>query len=318
MLDDLVGVIETLKSRIELHRTDLQKNEIRTRGTLIDPLLRALGWDVADPTLVTLEYATGEGRPDYALLGDNGKPSAFVEAKRLGVSLTTHRSQMLNYSNEQGVRYAAITDGDQWELYTVFEPKPIEERQILDVTISTTPATQCALKFLMIWRPNLKDGQPESAKQPLWGLQISESPLEATPEAQPLLPTPVLAGNWVGIKGYTVKKNTKPSRVRLPDGTELAINSWRNLLVRVAEWLIDKKVLTQETCPVLRTKNPSGRCIVNTEPNHPSGTGFQAYNRLSRGLYLNVHFSAKNMVGECIRLLESLGQDASSVSIIAT
>ena len=47
MLDDLVGVIETLKARIQSHRQDLQANEIRTRMALIDPLLQVLGWDTA-------------------------------------------------------------------------------------------------------------------------------------------------------------------------------------------------------------------------------------------------------------------------------
>ena len=36
MLDDLVEVIDTLKSRIEEHRADLQSNETRTRMALID------------------------------------------------------------------------------------------------------------------------------------------------------------------------------------------------------------------------------------------------------------------------------------------
>ena len=48
LLDDLVGVIETLKSRIRDYGKDLQANEIRTRMSLIDPLLNVLGWDVAD------------------------------------------------------------------------------------------------------------------------------------------------------------------------------------------------------------------------------------------------------------------------------
>ena len=43
MLDELVDVIETLKSRINEHRSVLQGNEAQTRLSLIDPLLRALG-----------------------------------------------------------------------------------------------------------------------------------------------------------------------------------------------------------------------------------------------------------------------------------
>ena len=47
-LDDLVHVIETLQQRIKDHGDSLRQNETRTRMALIDPLLQALGWDVAD------------------------------------------------------------------------------------------------------------------------------------------------------------------------------------------------------------------------------------------------------------------------------
>ena len=55
-LDDLVSVIEAIKQRIREHGDTLRQNETRTRMALIDPLLTALGWDVADPGLVTPEY----------------------------------------------------------------------------------------------------------------------------------------------------------------------------------------------------------------------------------------------------------------------
>ena len=45
LLDDLVGVIETLKERIATHGATLREYETRTRMALIDPLLQALGWD---------------------------------------------------------------------------------------------------------------------------------------------------------------------------------------------------------------------------------------------------------------------------------
>ena len=67
-LDDLVQVIEILQQRIRDHGDSLRQNEIRTRLALIDPLLRALGWDVADPGLVTAEYDVSGQRADYALL----------------------------------------------------------------------------------------------------------------------------------------------------------------------------------------------------------------------------------------------------------
>ena len=61
-LDDLTGVIETLQQRIRQHGPiTLRANETRTRMALIDPLLCALGWNTADPALVTPEYRVDVG-----------------------------------------------------------------------------------------------------------------------------------------------------------------------------------------------------------------------------------------------------------------
>ena len=138
MLDDLVGVIETLKTRIQDHRADLQASETRTRMALIDPLLTALGWDASDPRLVTPEYASN-GRADYALLSPDGPPAALVEAKKLGEALEPHRMQMLNYSNASGVAFSGLTDGNHWELYDVFRKDTLDKRRVLELSISDTP-----------------------------------------------------------------------------------------------------------------------------------------------------------------------------------
>ena len=69
LLDDLVGVIEVLKERIATHGATLRQNETRTRAALVDPLLQVLGWNTADPALVTPEYRVDVGWADYALIG---------------------------------------------------------------------------------------------------------------------------------------------------------------------------------------------------------------------------------------------------------
>ena len=184
-LDDLVSVIEALQQRIVSHRQSLQQNEIRTRTALIDPLLTALGWDVSDPALVTPEYSVGEGRADYALNGSETIPAAMVEAKRLGHALNDdERMQMLNYANARGVRYAAVTDGNAWELYEVFKQAPLEDRRLLTVRIVGSPAHELALQLLLLWRPNVASGQPVAAVEPLIGSAPVSQP--APPEMSPV------------------------------------------------------------------------------------------------------------------------------------
>ena len=112
LLDDLTGVIELLRERIQSHGEALRENETRTRMALVDPLLQALGWDVSDPAVVTPEFKVSGGWADYALLRSDGPPAATVEAKKLGEPLASHQMQMLNYANASGIDFAALTDGE--------------------------------------------------------------------------------------------------------------------------------------------------------------------------------------------------------------
>ena len=159
LLDELVRCLEVLQGRIQSHTAALQRNEAQTRLALIDPLLRALDWDVSDPGMVTPEYPVENGRVDYALLYPKGTPVAVVEAKKLGMALTAHRMQMLNYANMAGIPYAALTNGSSWELYEVFRQDSWEKRRILEVSLAAAPAYACALQLLPLWYPNLTADQ---------------------------------------------------------------------------------------------------------------------------------------------------------------
>ena len=178
---DLINVIETIKRRIETHRQSLQQNETRTRTALIDPLLTVLGWDVSDPGLVTPEYNVGQCRADYALInGSDIIPATIVEAKKLNCARNNDEwIQILTYAIAGGVPYAAVTDGNIWELYEVFKHAPLEDRCRLSVKISSTPAHQLALQLLLLWRPNLASGGPVAAQEPVLGTRREPATTEA-------------------------------------------------------------------------------------------------------------------------------------------
>lgn len=58
-------------------------NEAQVKSAVILPILRALGWNDADPSAILPEYKVRTRFVDYALL-DRGTPLIFVEAKRIG------------------------------------------------------------------------------------------------------------------------------------------------------------------------------------------------------------------------------------------
>ena len=205
LMYDLAGVIELLKTRIAAHGGILRENETRTRMALIDPLLKTLGWDTSDPAHVLPEYDVNGRKADYALLKD-GNPLVLVEAKKLGESLTSHRLQMLNYANVSGISYAGLIDGDNWEVYDVFQRRPLEDKRIIEVSIMGAPVSQCAWMLSLLPQASSVSEQAMSANQPVL---IQEHPVDKALGPQRLLDE--VAGYYGMEPGDLVSRNRKQS-----------------------------------------------------------------------------------------------------------
>ena len=311
-LDDLVGVIETLQERIRDHSPSLRENETRTRMALIDPLLQVLGWDTADPAMVTPEFNVSGRWADYALLGPGGKPVATVEAKKLGEPLGQHRMQMLNYSNASGVEYAGLTDGDHWEVYEVFQRGQLEDRRILDVSIANTPAHECALQLLLLWRLNLATGQPVLAREPIFAAK--PSPDLTAFQQSTTQDTVTWSGTSTTLAEYDSSAHTHPpSSILFEDGSECLVQFWYELLAHTAEWLWSKELLTQSNIPV--ASGPK-RYIISAEPVHPSGNSFAAPQRVGAvPLWISKHGNKLAMLRQTKALLRYCDVDPGAIQL---
>ena len=318
MLDNLIGVIETIQNRIQEHGQSLRQNETRTRMALIDPLLQALGWDISDPAFVIPEYPVGGYKADYALLRPDGHPAATVEAKRLGEPLETHLMQMLTYANASGVKYAGITDGDNWALYDVFKQVKLEDKRMLNLNISGTSAPRLALELLLLWRPNLASGEPMKANEPVLAAQQPSPGPQSTNVLQPVTVEPPSTSNegWTSILNLPpdVSWKSLPSTIRFPNEEERPINSkkWKQVLVEVIEWLISNGGLTKDKCPI---GQDSERYIVHTESMQPNGKAFFFPAKLSNGLFVASASTAKKAADDCVFLMKYCGQDPSKVQL---
>ena len=311
LLDDLVKVIETLKERIATHGPSLRENETRTRMALIDPLLQALGWDVSDPAMVTPEYSVGASRADYALLTPTGNPSALVEAKKLDESLAAHRMQMLNYANISGIPHAGLTDGNHWEMYTVFDQAPIEQRRILDVSIANIPTHEAALKLLLLWRPNLASGRPVAANAPVFGLaarQISDIPdlLETTQDSS------TATGNWVSLGEFRPDRGQNPpTAIRFSRGEAHPIARWQDVVVKVLENLIEYSRFTALDCPW----RVGAWTRVNTTPFDASGRNFNLPEKVAEGFYVETSGNRYHLIDRSRNLWKAFGNGTESVEL---
>lgn len=320
LLEPLVSTIETIKERITTHGASLRENETRTRMALIDPLLQALGWDVSNTAMVMPEYSVGASRADYALLAPTGNPCTLVEAKKLDESLASHRMQMLNYANIAGIPYAGLTDGNHWEMYTVFDQAPIEQRRILNVSIASTPAQEAALKLLLLWRPNLASGQPVAANAPVivsTGNHLAEPTIPAAiPESKPVDPLSAAKpaprpGEWVPLTNVKPGKGHKvPSAIRFSYGEARPTGSWGHVLAETAEWLVKSGDLKAVDCPI-----PGLAGFVNSSPTGPRGGQYANHLPVTGGLYVRANLYNFNIVGYSERLLRHFGKDPETVEL---
>ena len=291
----LVSCIEDLQTRIKDHRSSLSKIEMRTRVSLIDPLLCALGWDVSDPRIVTLKYPIDTIRADYALLREDGKPAAILETKKLGSELSNnHRMQMLNYANLRGIAYAGLSNGNTWELYDVFTKADLKDRKILDLSIEQSPAYHAALQLLCLWRPNLRSGDVTPAAVPIVGL----------PD-----PSPPCPEDWISLADYEPEHNTPVSpEVCFWNGTKEELTSWRDMVRVTVKVLYDANLLTEKNLPYRLFGGK--RYLIHTERRHSDGAPFRhPWSLPGTPLHMNINLSGNDIRRCCRKLLEDFGKD---------
>ena len=294
-LEKLCSKIELLKSRIRSHRTILEVNETRTRVALIDPLLNELGWDVSDPVRVTTEYSVGKGGvADYALFDNQGQLIAILEAKRLGTTLSAHQMQIVNYAVASGIRYAGLTNGDNWEVYDVFQQVELDKKRILDTSISTAPVHESVLKFLLLWHPNLASGLPVSPTLP---------PLPEPPER-----------DWIQLVEYNPPPHTRPpSAIKFWDGTYQNVTKWFEVLTLVVEKLYAERLIDNKNIPI---ESSPGTYLVNSEPVHRNGKSFYNYKQIGElSLYVNTNLNAGQVRTNVKKLLERYSSNSTNVYV---
>ena len=324
MLDDLVATIETLKARIRDYGDSLRQNEYRTRAALIDPLLKVLGWDVADPSLVTPEYKVGSAgnspRADYGLLDNNGNLVSAIEAKHLGESLANHEKQIFDYAWNLQIKFAGLTDGDHWYFVDLSQIAS-SDKTILQLRLTDTPTHEAALKLLLLWRPNLASGQPVAASTPVVAATVKPI-LESVPPTlnpTPAVVSPVLATFapevWTPlsyISDADAKGQRHPKAVKFNDGEPRVIRAWWQVLAEVANCLSEYGYLTIADCPIGTGK---GWQFINSVPRSPRGRNFAQPKQIPSGLYLEAKMSSHMVVRHSKRLLAYFNVDPTAVEL---
>lgn len=178
----LESVLDSVRKRI-IRSQGKRLNEENTKATLIEPVLRALGWDVEDDEEVCREFRHNRrDKPvDYGLLSMR-TPRLFVEAKAIGENLDDRRwsNQIMGYAGVAGVQWIVLTDGNEYRIYNTHAPVSVEEKLFRTVRVSEdSPILVETLELLakdrieenrieQLWRAHYVDRQVKTALDQLF------------------------------------------------------------------------------------------------------------------------------------------------------
>lgn len=313
-LESLLQLVETLRERISDHRAALSQSEALTRYALIDPLLRELGWDTSDPTMVMPEYRVPNNQiADYVLFSD-GAPVIVVESKKLDESLRGGRAldQGILYCAHTGASYFLLTDGNRWELYESGRTNPQTAFSLTD----DSPAQSC-LKALALWRPSVQSGQISTGQVPVTGL-TRDSTHVGIPTDACLQPEPDTSREyeWRPLSGLNPEKgDPAPVEIMFPDNSYVGIEKWGETVGRVVGWLVENNLLEVRHCPIPSPRfGGRRRNIVHTEPKHPDGRQFGPYYQVGP-LYVLRTGQARPFVQRAIAVIQHVGLDPADFKV---
>ena len=100
-----------------------------------------------------------------------------------------------------------------------------------------------------------------------------------------------------------------------PDAQRTPIKNWAEALVESVRWLMDKRVLNENDCPIIGTSNPSAhRYMVHTQPIHSNGAPFTHPLEMN-GLYIEKHDNHKALVNKTKAIIEHVGRDPAQFKV---
>ena len=321
-LSNLSEVLLQIQESANLYRETLRKNESATRAVLIDPILRALGWDTANTNMVEVEKTMDSVRADYALYDSNAIPRIIVEAKALGTNLQQKKLVMslVAYAFSFGLNDVFLTDGLIWQHFDNFQPGNLSPVRVLNLAEDDPVA--CAAYFVQ----HLDAARYWPIEQSIDALSQRVDELEnAIANLQKKLANTSTATEKVDGKGATesAKRVTfipleelkdiagkKPTHFRLPDGQILEINTWKDVL--------------RESCKFALAHNPSipipfpdrvGKKVSLFSYERPmKKVSFVTEQYNGKEIYIYLNYDSRNSVANALYVLKQAPKEFETVA----
>ncbi len=307
-IQDLLELVDTLRKRIDEHGSALRSSEALTRYALIDPLLRELGWDTENPTVVVPEYrALNNQIADYVLLND-GSPFIVVEAKKLGEDLRGGRALDQGILNcvRTGSKFFLLTDGRVWEIFESGSDAPKISFDLKDPSVG-----EICLKTMALWRPSAASGKMTVAETPVIG--FSQHDPNPTPP-HPVPPHPPPDDDWQTLTEVKTAVGQKVTALQFPDGTIAQTATWRDVVTETVRWLANIGALTAMHCPIMSDSPKAKRYMVHTSPVNSDGSAFTSSRKVN-GLHVELNYNLNALRQVALYIISRVGQAPSDFKV---
>jgi hypothetical protein len=315
-LISLIAVLQSVCQQATDNTELLKKNEAATRAALIDPVLRALGWNTTNLRMVEPEKTVNTAwRADYALHNSQGEIQLLVEAKTLGSNLEKFAvvQQLLGYAFGFGVGRIIITDGINWHFYNEFKPGVSTSNSSFNLL--QDGLTHCAFS-LILWLDIAHFGFASNEKS---AATITQLPSVAD---EYLIHPPSRAINKTDVPKITIEApkfndlgfieltqvnklqlqpDQKPTHLRLPDGSIRFVKTWKDILLESCRFVLIAKPNISIPLP---DKAGKKRYLFATEkPIIGSSTQVIHDNKT---VYIYTHYSAKDCIANALYILSQI------------
>ena len=299
-ISNLRDVLAQVKDVGVTYRSQFHNNEAATRLALIDPILAALGWNMANPLMVVVEYAIQPVKADYVLYDTGRIPKIVVEAKSFPSNLAAARPQL--FATAAGVqanqeKCGFLTDGLKWEHFTDQTALNNHSRIWAD-DLETGDLQRIAVHLIrhldaaQFWPEEKDTTAPEILRLQKDYSALEKRVLSLESSGSQLPPSPLPAQDWVDLDKFPDVTNTLPSQMRLPDGNTVSVRSWSQALVAACEYVLN----SDPQLPIPFPDSAKGTINLLSAVKRPTGQSRQIQTKSGSTIFVYINFSANGCV----------------------
>ena len=304
-------VLQHVQAVAQADANIFRKNEAATRAALIDPVLRALGWDTANVQMVEPEKTlSNELRIDYLLNDPTGQPWVVIEAKCLGSSLDKYGyvGKILGYALTLNVHTVCITDGITWHLHTHLQHGKSEPVVFSLLETDLLPAANELIRWLDAAQAghgippigNLIESVTEVASSQLGKkAEVQRIRIKALKEKSDSVSA--YFTDLTQLSSTSIQPGQKPKQLRLPNGTIKPIAIWKDILLEVCYL-----VLSTNSNLVLPFPDKAGKKRFLFSFTKPEGGSSTLTSYQGRPAFILTHYSAADCIANALYAAQQL------------